>query len=127
MAEWFVDFDIMLEALEHRRLLNIMCDNKTLDECELCDALSVEDVEAIAEYQRSFKPYRSIIESEAHLSALFDNYIAELNDKQLEHDLKNDEPLLSECFNSYTDNLASDGILHQEQLNNYCYVGKFSD
>ena len=34
--------------------------------------------------------------------------------------------MIDEAFNNWADSLCNDGLLHEEQCNNYCYVGEWS-
>jgi hypothetical protein len=63
-----------------------------------------------------------LIDSEEMLSERFDQMI-EVFAPNFPLD---DEPALSEEFNNWTDSLCKDGELHDEQYNQYGYVGKHS-
>lgn len=65
-----------------------------------------------------------MIASETELSELFDSQIAPLVIAQYG---EGDSVAMNEAFNDWTDMLCKDGIIHPEQYDNYCYVGKWSD
>jgi len=62
------------------------------------------------------------IASEDELSEQFDAMIDECF-PDIDTD---DEPMMSECFNNWTDGLCKDGEIHPEQYSQYCYTGKYS-
>ena len=64
-----------------------------------------------------------LIDSEERLSELFDESIAPM---VIEQYGEGDKPAMRETFNNWTDMLCKDGEIHQEQYNQYCYVGKYS-
>lgn len=64
-----------------------------------------------------------MIDSEAALSALFDEEVASLVIEQYGED---DAVAMSEAFNDWSDGLCKDGVIHPEQYSEYCYVGKYS-
>lgn len=65
-----------------------------------------------------------MIASEQELSDLFDKEVAPSVIEQYGED---DEPAMSEAFNDWTDMLCKDGVIHEEQYNSYCYVGKYAN
>lgn len=76
----------------------------------------LEIVEAYAEEN-------GMIASELELSEMFDDEIAPIIIAQYGED---DQCAMDEAFNDWTDALCTDGIIHDEQYNKYCYVGKYS-
>lgn len=38
-----------------------------------------------------------------------------------------DQCMIDQTFNDWTDSLCKEGEIHPEQYNTYCYVGKYSD
>ena len=66
----------------------------------------------------------NLISSEEELSERFDSDILPLIIEQCGED---DEPAINEGFNDWSDSLCKDGELHEEQYNNYCYVGRLSE
>ena len=64
-----------------------------------------------------------LVQSEEDLSERFDCCYEDII---REDRLEEDGPAISELFSNYADSLVSDGILHAEQYQNYCYLGKFS-
>ena len=40
---------------------------------------------------------------------------------------EDDQPAIREAFNDWTDMLHKDDELHEEQYNNYCYVGRLAE
>lgn len=61
------------------------------------------------------------ISSEEQLSEMFDTMVKELN-----INYGDDEDMMNEDFNNWTDGLCKDGTIHEEQYRNYGYVGKWS-
>jgi hypothetical protein len=61
-----------------------------------------------------------VICDEAELSKRFDD---EFEEFLAEH--RDDEPMINETFNNWTDGLCKDGLLHPEQYDKYGYVGKY--
>lgn len=64
-----------------------------------------------------------LIASEEELSELFDQEIAPLVIEQYGED---DTIAMDQAFNDWTDGLCKDGVIHPEQYDSYCYVGKYS-
>lgn len=62
-------------------------------------------------------------DSEEALSAAFDDQIAPFVIEQYGED---DEPAMNEAFCDWTDSLCKDGVIHELQYQQYCYVGKYS-
>ena len=61
--------------------------------------------------------------SEEAVSELFDEEVLPSVLEQYDED---DEPAINEAFNNWTDNLCTDGYLHDEQRSRYCYVGRLA-
>lgn len=61
------------------------------------------------------------ISSEQELSDAFDEAHADWLPT-----VADDWPAISEAFANYADSLSSDCLLHDEQVQHYCYVGKYS-
>lgn len=64
------------------------------------------------------------ISSEQELSDRFD---AEVLPHVIEQYGEDDSVAISEEFNNWTDMLCKDHEIHEEQYNNYCYVGRLAD
>lgn len=64
------------------------------------------------------------ISSEEELSELFDQEIAPLVIAEYG---KDDEPAMNEAFNNWADSLYKEGDIHEEQYNNYVYVGEYAN
>lgn len=64
------------------------------------------------------------IASEQELSDRFDRDILPSVIEQYSED---DSVAINEAFNDWSDALCKDGELHEEQYNNYCYVGRLAD
>lgn len=69
---------------------------------------------------------QGFIASEDDLSEKFDN---EIMPSLIEHygkkgELFDDETMMNEEFNNWSDSLCKDGEIHPLQYDNYCYVGK---
>lgn len=64
------------------------------------------------------------VSSEDELSARFDDEISLFVIKQYGED---DTDAIKQAFNDWTDMLCKDGEIHEEQYNDYSYVGKYSD
>ena len=62
---------------------------------------------------------------EQQLPLLLESWIAQ--DHVTAGDEFTDGPMLSESFSAWTDGLVEEGDLHAEQLQNYSYVGKYSE
>ena len=74
----------------------------------------------LAEY---FAADNGLYTDESELSETFDQEIAPAIIARYGAD---DEPAMNEGFNNWTDSLCTDGILHESQYNEYCYVGAYS-
>jgi hypothetical protein len=61
--------------------------------------------------------------SEEALSEMFDQDVAPF---VLQVYSSDDSVAFNEEFNNWSDGLRDDGIIHEEQYSNYCYVGKYS-
>lgn len=60
-----------------------------------------------------------MISSEQDLSNAYDQMLEETGFNQW------DDATMIRCgFSDWADSLLSDGLLHEEQVNNYCYIGK---
>ena len=64
-----------------------------------------------------------LIDSEQMLSERFDETIAP---DIIAHYGEDDTVAMNEAFNNWTDTLREDGEIHEEQYNQYCYVGLYS-
>ncbi len=64
------------------------------------------------------------IASEEELSKRFDEEVASYVVEKYGED---DSVAMNEAFNDWSDMLCKEGEIHEEQYNNYCYVGKYSD
>jgi len=62
----------------------------------------------------------NLIDSEEALSDEFDTFCEELPPHYHE-----DKPALNADFSNYKDCLLTDNRLHPEQVNQYCYIGKY--
>jgi len=86
----------------------------------------LEMAEALAEHE-------NLPCSEQDVSDRYDTHIEESEPcencgvNKVLHQLKNDSDMLHQDFSSFVDNLHTDGEIHQEQVNNYSYVGKYSE
>ena len=68
-----------------------------------------------------------LISSEEELSERFDEMIESyLDEGSMSHRDLEDEVMINEMFNNWTDMLREDGEIHEEQYNRYEYVGKYS-
>lgn len=82
------------------------------------------------QYESTLELIEGIADLECHpyfdehsTSEQFDMFLEDIEYfKTYSHD---DEVALSETFNNWMDSLCEDGYLHNEQVNNYCYVGKW--
>lgn len=81
---------------------------------------NLELLEIIEEYAM----LNNLIQSEEELSERFDSML-ECSNFFSVYD-KDDAVAINEEFNNYSDSLCKDGQIHEEQYNNYCYVGKFA-
>ena len=63
-----------------------------------------------------------LISSESELSSLFDEYLVDIGFTDFD-----DSIMINELFSDWTDTLCSDGVIHEEQNSQYCYVGKYSE
>lgn len=64
------------------------------------------------------------ISSETELSKRFDEEVLPSVIAQYGED---DSVAINEAFNDWSDMLHKDDELHEEQYNNYCYVGRLAD
>lgn len=69
------------------------------------------------------------IDNEEALSEMFDDQVmpellAAHGKPGIEFD---DQDMINQCFNDWTDGLCKDGEIHPLQYNQYCYVGEHSD
>lgn len=71
---------------------------------------------------------KGYVASEEELSEKFDNEVMPSILEQFGEKGKpfEDEVMVNEEFNNWTDMLCKDGEIHLEQYENYCYVGKYS-
>lgn len=85
----------------------------------------LELVEELASYER-------LPSSEEELSERYDSHLESLGEvSECGHNhaleaLQNDEVALNEDFANYKDMLRSDGVIHEEQVSKYGYVGAYS-
>lgn len=78
----------------------------------------------LLEIVEAFATDNGLIDSEESLSERFD---AEIVESVIEQYSADDQDAIDQAFNDWTDGLCKDGEIHQEQYNNYTYVGKYSD
>lgn len=78
---------------------------------------NVDLLELVEEYALA----NSLISNEEELSNEFDRNIAEF---VLQRYGPGDDVAMREAFNDWTDMLCKDGEIHEEQYNNYEYVGE---
>ena len=80
------------------------------------------ELELVEAYiQELYRPLSTVYADEQILSEAFDNMLEEFKDINTE-----DETMINEMFNDWTDSQCKEGNLHEVQYNNYCYVGKYS-
>jgi len=85
----------------------------------------LELVEELASYER-------LPSSEDELSERYDSHLESLGEcnkcgtNHILQSLQNDEIALNEAFSNYKDMLHSDGVIHEEQVSQYGYVGAYS-
>jgi len=72
------------------------------------------------DYSVCFAQDYNLIDSEEALSDEFDTFCEELPPHYHE-----DKPALNADFSNYKDCLLTDNRLHPEQVNQYCYIGKY--
>ena len=65
----------------------------------------------------------NLISSEEELSEQFDEHVAP---GVIEHYGEDDTIAINEAFNDWADARCKDGDIHEEQYNQYCYVGRYS-
>ena len=85
---------------------------------------TLEVVEALAEEI-------GLISNEEELSLRFDEEIIKEQilsnmDYESGKSFLDDSVMINEEFNNYVDSLYSNGELHEEQVNEYCYIGEHS-
>lgn len=88
---------------------------------QIQDNLTLSMVEEYANFWRSF-----LIGSKEQLSNQFDEMVDELSSNGSDIDT-DDTCMINEWFNNWTDGLCTEGKLHELQLNQYEYIGKYSD
>ncbi len=85
---------------------------------------SIDLIDLVEEYASN----NGLVSSEAELSELFDSEVMpiliEAHGKKGEE--FNDQPMIDENFNNWTDGLRDEGAIHEEQYNTYTYIGKWS-
>lgn len=79
-----------------------------------------ELLEQVEEYASN----NDMISSESELSEIFDR---EVMPAVIEQYGDNDIPAINESFNNWSDSLCKDGIIHELQYDQYCYVGKYEN
>jgi len=78
------------------------------------------DLEAVEEIASD----NNMIASDQELSDLFDAEIAPMVLEQYDAD---DVIAFNEAFNVWKDSMQKDGLIHELQADEYCYIGKYSD
>jgi hypothetical protein len=81
---------------------------------------SVDELEMIEQYAES----EGWVSSEQQLSDYFDEEVAPYVVEQYGSD---EQCAIDQAFNDWSDGLCKDGMIHEKQYNEYCYVGKYSD
>ena len=79
---------------------------------------NIELIELVEAYAAD----NGLIDSEETLSEAFDSMLEECFP---DFD-KDDEVAINEDFNNWSDSLCKDGLIHEEQYRQYCYIGKYS-
>ena len=78
---------------------------------------------SLLELVESYATENNLIDSEGALSEMFDAMVEDMS-AETRLKLQDDEPMLSELFNNWTDSLCKDDLLHDEQYNQYFYIGE---
>lgn len=82
------------------------------------------ELEAVEYYAN----YNHLISSEDELSERFDDeVIPSLRDAWLEYSDYPDYPMISVEFSNFVDGLVSGGELHEQQMSDYSYVGRYKN
>lgn len=121
--------DMAVEYFENHReeaQALLLIDTKSNDVDSILNKNCISELELIEWYAGE----HGLIDSEDELSERFDAFFNEILDGMTFREgerLKNDEPAISEAFSSFADSLYSDGELHSEQVQEYCYTGEFND
>lgn len=92
---------------------------------DLRQAFDVEEL-TIVEH---FAAENGLIDSEQALSDLFDQDIMPMLLEQNSTPGKafDDQDMINQAFNDWTDGLCKDDQIHDLQYNQYCYIGEWSD
>jgi uncharacterized HAD superfamily protein len=77
--------------------------------------LNVSELEAVEQWAGD----NNCIDSEGALSERYDEMLEEMD-----ADYGEDYTAFTQDFNNITDNWCKDGLIHELQYNQYCYVGK---
>ena len=116
MTTSFKDFDFT-------EFFTDIADDDIKRDCE--SAIRETIIEQLGELEaiEEFAEYHGLIESESELSERFDDEHEDWLEKM---NNKGDQVAIDTYFNDWTDGLCKDGLIHETQYSNYCYVGKYS-
>ena len=119
----YISMDTILDQVNHEELKTIIMENleDLVDPDELYSLLSKSDQLDVEESETA--------KDEQDISKLFDEHLDSfmiVNSLKEAKELLEDSIMINEEFSNFVDSLASDGELGQQQINNYCYIGKYS-
>lgn len=110
----FSDFDYV-------EFFTDIADTDVQESCHAAIEKAIIDEIGELEAIEQFAEYHGLIESEAELSERFDG---ENEDWLLT--TQGDQIMINEAFNNWSDFLCKDGLIHDKQYHEYCYVGKYA-
>ena len=137
--------DDVREVIGAERLLDLL-DNHIDTRVEVLDLVNdmdLSEVEEIADHYQCGGFYRNeshvsqvfeeiaehfrggFYRNEGHVSQVFDRHLEE--SQFFDHYDRDDIIAINQSFSYYLDGLHNDNYLFDQQVNNYCYVGKYSD
>jgi hypothetical protein len=110
------------EVIGAERLLDLLDDhiNTRVEVLDLVNDMELSEVEEIAEHFRG-----GFYRDERHVSKTFDRHLEE--SQFFDHYDRDDIIAINEAFSIYVDGLNNDNYLFDQQVDSYCYVGKYSD
>ena len=114
--------DDVREVIGAERLLDLL-DNHIDTRVEVMDLLNDMDLSEVEEIAEHFRG--GFYRNEGHVSQVFDRHLEE--SQFFDHYDRDDIIAINESFSYYVDGLHNDNYLFDQQVSNYCYVGKYSD
>jgi hypothetical protein len=115
--------DDVREVISDSRILDLLDDHigTRVEVLDLVNDMELSEVEEIAHRYQCGGFYRD----ERHVSKTFDRHLEE--SQFFDHYDRDDIIAINEAFSIYVDGLNNDNYLFDQQVDSYCYVGKYSD